>query len=236
MNEPYGTATDETPLTWDIEMPVGATCVPWIFTIESAHWVIDRGVLPDVTQSILNKGWAPVHPWHRLAPPGLITGQVGDGRFPQQTDDLEMAVAAALLDPRCDGRVGVVGGSGGANEAAFLQAKGLVFAAVLFSPATYLPDLEGTGPAWGKAVNYAATAEDREAASPLIYLDVAISKPVMLVAYDADQMPANQYTGYDNKLIELGIEHESHLLVGAKHSWPARKKVDWVGYLSNHLP
>jgi dienelactone hydrolase len=218
-------------------MPPGKTRAPWVLTIESAHWGEDNGVPSEITQAILAKGWAAVHPHHHLAPPNKIAGQVGNGQYPQQTDDVKMAVAAAKRDPRCDGRVGAIGGSGGGNLAAFLQAQGLVFAAVEFSPATYLPDLiVAGGYAAEKAVNYAPTNTAQVAASPLTYLQAGVSTPAMLVAFQTDAMPMNQYTDYDKGLVDAGIEHQSILLPGNGHSWAARSKVDWIGFLAAHLP
>jgi len=237
MSTSYGTAIDGTPLVWDILMPPGKTVAPWILTVESSHWVEDNGIPGDATQALLNAGFAAVHPWHRLAPPNKIAGQIGNGQYPQQTDDITMAIAAAKLNPACDGRVGIAGGSGGANIAMFFQAKGLVYAGVAFSPATYLPDIVALGgkPAQ-KALNYAPAAQDQIDASPNTYLQTGVSSPLMLVAFVADQMPANQFTDGDNKLNELGIDHQSILLPGQGHSWKARNSVDWVGFLQSHLP
>src|SRR5262249_26306512 len=100
-SESYGSATDGTPLTWDVKMPPGKSKVPWILSSSSGHWVDENGVPPNAVQKILNAGWASVHVFHRLAPPNTCVGQVGDGRYPEQTDDVTMAVEAARKDPRC---------------------------------------------------------------------------------------------------------------------------------------
>jgi acetyl esterase/lipase len=50
---------------------------------------------------------------YRLAPPGALPGQISDGRFPDQTDDVKLAVRTARADRRCNGQVGAVGGSAG---------------------------------------------------------------------------------------------------------------------------
>ena len=53
-------------------------------------------------------------------------GQVSDGRFPDQSDDVKLAVLAARYDPRCNGQVGSVGGSAGGYETAFVATTGTV--------------------------------------------------------------------------------------------------------------
>jgi dienelactone hydrolase len=61
---------------------------------------------------------------YRLAPPGSIPGQTSDGRFPDQPDDVSLAVQAARNDPRSNGHVGAVGGSAGATHAAWFATTG----------------------------------------------------------------------------------------------------------------
>lgn len=218
-------------LTCSVKMPAGKTSAPWIITPESAHWAEDKGVPADVTAAIVAAGFTAVYPKHHLAPPA------GNGTYPRQTDDMETLIAWAKKDARCDGRIGAIGGSGGGNLVAMLQAKGLVYAAVALSPATNLVDLVAGGGAPGKkALNYAPTADAQKGASPTTYLKQGVSSAVMLVAFTADQMPANQYTDYDTGLTAASIDHKSVLLSGAGHSWGARTQVDWLGYLKDHLP
>jgi hypothetical protein len=57
---------------------------------------------------------------YRLAPPGRIDGQTSTGCAPQQYDDIKMAARAARADPRCNGKLGVIGGSAGGTHAAWL--------------------------------------------------------------------------------------------------------------------
>lgn len=218
-------------LTCSVKMPAGKTSAPWIITPESAHWAEDKGVPADVTSAIVAAGFTAVYPKHHLAPPA------GNGIYPRQTDDMETLIAWAKKDARCDGRIGAIGGSGGGNLVAMLQAKGLVYAAVALSPATNLVDLvAGGGAPGGKAKNYAPTADAQKAASPTTYLKQGVSTPVMLAFFTTDQMPASQYTDYDTALTANSIDHKSVLLPGAGHSWGARTQVDWLGYLKDHLP
>src|SRR5438034_10307251 len=67
---------------------------------------------------------------YRLAPPGEVEGQESDsGRYPEQTNDVATAIRAArnpartsVAFGRVNGRVGAVGGSGGASHAAYCAA------------------------------------------------------------------------------------------------------------------
>jgi acetyl esterase/lipase len=62
---------------------------------------------------------------YRLAPPGSLPGQRSLGRFPDQPDDVHLAVQAARNEPRTTGKVGAVGGSSGASHAAWVAATGV---------------------------------------------------------------------------------------------------------------
>lgn len=63
---------------------------------------------------------------YRLAPCGQIEGQPchnvdsATGRPPQQTDDVKAEIRAIRADGRCNGKVGVIGGSGGGSHALFV--------------------------------------------------------------------------------------------------------------------
>ena len=61
---------------------------------------------------------------YRLAPPGRIPGQRSIGRFPDQYNDVHLAVQAARDDYRSNGKVGAVGGSAGATHAVWVAATG----------------------------------------------------------------------------------------------------------------
>jgi hypothetical protein len=49
---------------------------------------------------------------------------VDDGHYPEQTDDVQVAIRTARADPRCDGRVYCLGGSAGASHALYMAATG----------------------------------------------------------------------------------------------------------------
>ena len=61
---------------------------------------------------------------YRLAPNGSLPGQLPEGRFPDQSDDVKLAVLAARSDPRCNGQVGAIGGSAGGYHTAFAAGTG----------------------------------------------------------------------------------------------------------------
>jgi dienelactone hydrolase len=59
-----------------------------------------------------------------LAPSQNTVSTADDGHYPEQTSDVQMAIRAARIDPRCDGRVYGVGGSAGASHVAYMMATG----------------------------------------------------------------------------------------------------------------
>lgn len=61
---------------------------------------------------------------YRLAPKGSLPGQVSLGRFPDQYNDVALAVLAARNDSRGNGQVGSVGGSSGATHTAWVASHG----------------------------------------------------------------------------------------------------------------
>lgn len=110
--------------------------------------------------------------------------------------------------------------SGGGYGACWLQAKGLVFAAVAFSPATQLVDLiNGGGVPAEKTKNFCA-AINYQVASPALQVS-SRSAPLYLASFATDQMPASQYTDMVNALDRNGVAHTNVLIPGSGHSWAA---------------
>ncbi len=62
-------------------------------------------------QDLADAGYLALSIEYRLAPPGRLSGQISSGRFPDQPDDIKVAVRAARSDSRSTGQVGSVGGS-----------------------------------------------------------------------------------------------------------------------------
>ena len=113
-------ASDGTPLHLD-GLRSDRTQGPW-----PAVLVIHGGDFSAAIQSDDGRDWMRARPGrtpviiafaiaYRLAPPGSIPGQSSLGRFPDQYDDVHLAVQAARNDARGNGQVGAVGGSAGAN-------------------------------------------------------------------------------------------------------------------------
>ncbi|CAN5487256.1 hypothetical protein BH20VER3_BH20VER3_13080 [soil metagenome] len=75
----------------------------------------DHGVPSErvATRDLQQAGFLVFQVDHRLAPPGKLTGQTSTGRAPQQTDDAERQILAALDDTQCNGSIYLVGGSAG---------------------------------------------------------------------------------------------------------------------------
>ena len=85
------------------------------------------GAIETVAGQLTDAGYYVAVPTYRLAPWGLITNQVChdathdpdglSGRPPEQSDDIKAEVIALRADSHCNGKVGVIGGSGGGTWA-----------------------------------------------------------------------------------------------------------------------
>ena len=123
-NEIYGYAPDGAPLHWDVYTPSGAGPWPVVLLIHGGGYT--GGSSTSNQQSVAcardmsAAGYLALSIAYRLAPPGRIDGQTSTGCAPQQYDDIKMAARAARADPRCNGKLGVIGGSAGGTHAAWL--------------------------------------------------------------------------------------------------------------------
>jgi acetyl esterase/lipase len=123
-NEIYGYAPDGAPLHWDVYTPSGAGPWPVVLLIHGGGYT--GGSSTSNQQSVgcardmSAAGYLALSIAYRLAPPGRIDGQTSTGCAPQQYDDIKMAARAARADPRCNGKLGVIGGSAGGTHAAWL--------------------------------------------------------------------------------------------------------------------
>ena len=123
--EVYGTASDGTVLHWIVYQP--STPGPWP-TVLVIHGGGFNAGSPDSSsesvtcaQDLAAAGYIAFSIEYRLAPPGALPGQTSDGRFPDQSDDVKLAIRTARPDPRCNGQVGAVGGSAGGYQVAFMS-------------------------------------------------------------------------------------------------------------------
>ena len=99
---------------------------PAVMLIHPGNWNTgDAFDLIQVGNGIAAAGYFVVAVFYRLAPPGYIYGQpchedddtTAGWRMEQEVNDIKALVRALRADPRCNQKVGVVGGSAGANLA-----------------------------------------------------------------------------------------------------------------------
>jgi len=235
-SEQYGTASDGTPLHWQIKEPAGGGVHPVVLSFHGGgFW---SGFPFDTHNSILcaddlvAQGFLVLAPEYELAPTGKLVGQITDGRYPRQTECIELAAAAAIA--RGNGSVQSVGGSTGGCWAAWLAAKGIC-SGVALSPATQLDDPESllTAGFNGNVTNYAPG--DLLEASPNHYVN-SKSRPVYIASFEKDNMPPRQYTLGVAAWKAAGIEVQSVLIPGRGHAWPAWPivKTQAIAFLNAH--
>ncbi len=237
--EVFGTASDGTVLHWVVYTPT--TPGPW-----PAVLVIHGGGFNDgspnsspesinCAQDMAAAGYIAFSIEYRLAPPGALPGQTSDGRFPDQSDDAKVAIRAARNDPRCNGQVGAVGGSGGGYLVAFCLGTGTIGDDRLdvgvglsgaydlsdFSPAPVITYFTNTVTNY---VNVPATdTAALRAASPAWLVDSTIG-PLLMVNSARDSMPYGQLGDMIEHLDALGVtNYQAISQAGGKHAfanWP----------------
>ena len=142
--ERYGTTSAGVALYWTAYVPPEGGKHPAVLVLhEGGFKTGDAGPI-DVAQDLAAGGFFALATEYRLAPPhapmnsftdaypqGIHPppGQnavfpVDDGHYPEQTDDIQLAIRTARADPRCDGRVYCVGGSAGASHSVYMAATG----------------------------------------------------------------------------------------------------------------
>ena len=236
VTEVYGTAEDGTVLHWIVYTP--ETPGPW-----PAVLVIHGGGFNDnspdsapdsvtCAKDLASAGYIAFSIEYRLAPPGALVGQTSDGRFPQQSDDVKLAVRTARSDPRCNGQVGAVGGSAGGYHTAFVAATGTfgddridvgvglsgAYDLSDFSPTPTLDYFTATVTNYVNNVPPTDTAALR-AASPAWLADKTIA-PLFLVNSVGDSMPYSQLADMITHLDALGVTNYNAVgLVGSTHAW-----------------
>jgi acetyl esterase/lipase len=175
---------------------------------------------------------------YRLAPPGFLPGQVSDGRFPDQTDDVKLAVTTARNDARCNGQVGAVGGSGGGSHVAFVAGTGTVGddridVGVALSGAHDYSDFSAPSSSYfmSSVTNYVGVASTDtaplRAASPAWVAD-SQTTPLLLVNSLNESMPYSQLSDMVQHLDAVGVtNYQVTALNGGNHSfgnWPTVKE------------
>jgi acetyl esterase/lipase len=250
--EVYATANDGTPLTWRVYTPSGSG--PWVAVLVIHGGLFLGGDLTDpgvvtCAQDLADAGYIAFAINYRLAPPGRIPGQHSLGRFPDQYDDVYLAVQAARDDTRTTGKIGAVGGSSGASHAVWVATTGTpgqdrIDVAVClsgaydysdFSPDPKLPVFMET------VTNYVGVPSTDiaalRAASPAWIVNRTVG-PLFLVDSEGDLMPAAQLDDMVSHLSSIGARnYQAMTIPGNFHSfanWP-QVKVDALAFLASNL-
>jgi hypothetical protein len=145
-----------------------------------------------------------------------------------------MALKAALADPRCNGKLVVIGGSAGATHAAMLcdswNTGPKPLAAVLLSPATKFDDRRPVGyeplSKFINAIQIYTNTDDSEgglstqlADSPVSFVTSG-SEPMFVVFSVRDPMPYSQLDDLTSALDKAGVTNYQQTTVsGNGHSW-----------------
>ncbi|HEY2711309.1 MAG TPA: CocE/NonD family hydrolase [Chthoniobacterales bacterium] len=241
-SEVYATADDGTPLHWYVYTPTGNGPWPAVLVIHGGGF---KGGTPISSpesvvcgNDLAAAGYIAFSIEYRLAPNGGLEGQVSDGRFPDQTNDVKLAVLAARSDSRCNGQVGSVGGSAGGYHTAFAAGTGTIGqdrldVGVSLSGAY---DLSDFSPDWNInaftkfVTNYiggdSSDTAALQGASPAYVMDSYVA-PLFLINTEGDPMPFSQLGDMTAALDAMGVtNYQALTLSGSLHSfsyWPEIK-------------
>lgn len=234
-SELFATADDGTPLHWTVYAPEGTGPWPAVLIIHGGNF---KGGTPtsspeSVTcgRDLAAAGYIAFSVEYRLAPPGRLEGQVSDGHFPDQPNDIRLAVLAARFDSRCNGQVGSVGGSAGGYETAFMAGTGTtgvdrldvgVSLSGVYDCSDFSPD-PNLGIFTKNVLNYLDVTifeiDALRAASPAYLVD-SNTAPLFLVNTEGDPMPFSQLGDMTDSLDALGLtNYQALTLPGDLHSF-----------------
>jgi len=232
--EQFGTADDGTPLHWVVYTPDGTGPWPAVLVVHGGGF---NDGSPDsalnsiiCAQDLAAAGYIAFSIEYRLAPPGALPGQVSDGRYPQQTDDVKLAVRTARADSRCNGQVGAIGGSGGGGHVTYVAGTGTVgydridVGVSISGPMDYSDFSPPSSPYFMATVtNYVGVAStdtaSLRAASPAWVVD-SQTAPLLLVNSLTEAMPYSQLPDLVQHLDALGVTNYQVIATpGAAHSW-----------------
>lgn len=239
----YANAADGTPLHWVVYTPGSRGPWPAVLVIHGGNF---KGGTPtsspesvDCGRDLAAAGYIAFSIEYRLAPTGILPGQITDGRYPQQSDDVKLAVLAARNDSRCNGQVGSVGGSAGGSHTVLVAGTGTagqdrIDVGASFSGAYDYSDFSpdpNLDTFIDNVTNYIGVSEEQTdvlwAASPASQVD-AQTPPLFLVHTEEDSMPFSQLADLTTKLDSLGLaNYQSLTLPGYGHAfayWPQIKE------------
>ncbi|HEY3662046.1 MAG TPA: alpha/beta hydrolase [Chthoniobacterales bacterium] len=230
--EQYGVADDGTILTWQVFPAKGAGEHPNVLVIHGGGFSANPAdsKLLACAKDLSAAGMNAFVIDYRLAPPGMLPGQKSDGRYPDQTNDVVVAIRAARADSRGNGKVGAVGGSAGGSHIVYTAANGTpgddrVDAAVCLSGAYDYGDKTSwrwqQGAFLGWVSNYVDSTDARvlEAASPVSFIK-GIMPPLKLYTSDSEPMPPQQLTDLVDQLESVrSRNYEQAVIPGRAHAF-----------------
>jgi len=245
----YGTADDGTPLKWKVFPGAGSGPHPALLVIHGGDFNMTPGS-PKTIQSARDAAAAGFNAFlveYRLSPPSALAGQKSNGRYPDQTNDLKLAVREARKYPGGNGKVGAIGGSAGGSHDVYLAATGTkgddrLDAAVALSGVYDFADKRSLGLQRFRRIveNYVGSSspEDLRKASPITYVDASVA-PLYVIASDNGTMPPEQYSDLVRRLKEVGATNFKQRLRtnSQQHSfscWPEVKD-EVLDFLREHL-
>jgi acetyl esterase/lipase len=228
VTEVYGIASDGTRLHWNVFRPLGTGPWPAVLVIHIGGFKSGVPGPSSVAADLAAVGYLALAIEYRLAPPGHLAGQVSAGHYPDQTNDVALAVRAARADSRCNGKVGAVGGSAGASHAAYVAATGTagvdrIDVGVCLSGPYDFSDPASLSDTNFKfdVTNYVNSSAPSAllAASPVFIVTSSIA-PLFLVASIDDPMPPQQLPDMVAKLQAAGVTNYQQLTIpGSQHAF-----------------
>jgi hypothetical protein len=136
--EKYATTSTGVDLYWTAYVPSDGLRHPAVLVLHPGGFRTGSAGPQSVAEDFGNAGFLGLAVEYRLAPPGDAMRSpphpapaqddvipVDNGHYPEQTDDVKLAIQTARADPRCDGRVYCVGGSAGASHSVYAAGTGM---------------------------------------------------------------------------------------------------------------